>query len=39
MSSATIIFGIFIGGFIVVTLMMQVLGRNLLRVNNISPKD
>ena len=29
MDSATTIFGIFIGGFIVVTLMMQVLGRNL----------
>ncbi len=29
MSSATTIFAVFIGGFIVVTLMMQVLGRNL----------
>ncbi len=29
MESATTIFGIIIGGFIVVTIMMQFLGRNL----------
>ena len=29
MNSAITIFAVFIGGFIIVTLMMQVLGRNL----------